>query len=198
MRFEGDDELPRGQRVISLARGTREGLVRTSGTSMVRPAAVLFLASLAAVSAAVVSACGGGSPASPTFSPTNAVETDSPDAPDASLDDAPSGVSAANFATCGTTPATGSFPADVAAVLMSRCQPCHTSPPLMGAPFPLLAYEDVHKALPATTTPIYQEMYLLIQPGADPHMPFGNAPQLSTEQFNTLSNWLLSCAPPGD
>jgi uncharacterized membrane protein len=162
---------------------------------MVRPAAVLFLASLAAVSAAVVSACGGGSPASPTFSPTNAVETDTPDA---SLDDAPSGVTAVNFATCGTTPATGSFPADVAAVLMSRCQPCHTDPPLMGAPFPLLAYADVHKVLPATTTPIYQEMYLLIQPGADPHMPFGNAPQLSTEQFNTLSNWLLSCAPPGD
>ncbi len=162
---------------------------------MVRPAAILFLASLAAASATVVSACGGGPPASPTFSPTNAVVTDPPDA---SLDDAPSGASAANFASCGTSPATGSFPADVAAVLMSRCQTCHTDPPLNGAPFPLLTYEDVHKLLPATTMPIYQEMYLLIQPGADPHMPFGNAPQLGTEQFNTLSDWLLSCAPPGD
>jgi uncharacterized membrane protein len=161
------------------------------------------LLSLALASAAVesASACGGGSPASPTFSPTNAVA--SADDPDSSLDDSVMadgsvGAIMTTFARCTASPAAGSFPADVADVLMNRCQPCHTDPPLNGAPFPLLAYGDVHKVLTGTAMPIYEEMYLLIQPGADPHMPYGNAPQLSPDQFNTLSSWLLSCAPPGE
>lgn len=197
MRFEGDDELPRGQRAIAPVRGTREGLARRRPVRL-PPLLVLALASAAAASA---SACGGGSPASPTFSPTNAVASDDPDS---SLADGGDPIDAsvasimASFARCTATPATGSFPSDVADVLTSRCQPCHTDPPLNGAPFPLLAYGDVHKVLTGTAMPIYEEMYLLVQPGADPHMPFGNAPQLSSDQFNTLTSWLLSCAPPGD
>ncbi len=145
--------------------------------------------------------CGGGSPASPTFTPTGAPEPE----PGASTADA--GISlagdgsaeevAAAFARCGTSPATGGFPADVAAVLSDKCQTCHTNPPLNGAPFPLLTYEDVHQLF-AGTIPIYQEMYMLIQPGSTPHMPFGKAPPLTTDQFTTLSEWLLACALPGN
>jgi hypothetical protein len=166
-----------------------------------RPVRLAPFLAVALASAAVESACGGGSPASPTFSPTNAVASDDPDASladDGGMADGSVGAIMATFARCPANPATGSFPADVADVLTSRCQPCHTDPPLNGAPFPLLTYGDVHKLLPGTAMPIYEEMYLLIQPGADPHMPYGNAPQLSPDQFNTLSSWLLSCAPPGD
>jgi len=116
----------------------------------------------------------------------------SPDGPA----DSPAAIAAA-FAKCGTSPATGSFPADVASVLMDKCQTCHTNPPLNGAPFALLTYEDVHKVF-AGTIPIYEEMYILIQPNGSPHMPFGNAPQLTADEFTTLADWLISCAPPGD
>ncbi len=106
------------------------------------------------------------------------------------------GADAVSFAHCGTSPATGSIPADVAVVLADKCQTCHADPAVMGAPFPLITYEELHE--PIGPIPKYEEMYLLIQTGADPHMPFGSAPQLTADQFKTLSDYLLACAPPGD
>jgi hypothetical protein len=189
MRSESDESLLCGQRVVPARCGTNAGLVRTAP---VRFDSLLVLAVAAAVAA---SACGGGDPASPTFAPVAtsiAADAGSPLAGDGSAV-----TIEAVFASCGTSPATGSIPADVAAVLSDRCQPCHTDPPLHDAPFPLLKYEDVHQLF-AGTIPTYHEMYLLIQPGGTPHMPFGNAPQLSADQLKTLSDWLLSCAPPAD
>jgi hypothetical protein len=193
MHFEGDG-LPRGQRVVSAGRGTDRGLVRTAP---VRIASALLLAA----AAAPATACGGGSPASPTFSATNVSVSDDAgsfsDAAGSSIGgDASIEAIMAGFARCAASPATGSFPADVAAVIHSKCNPCHTDLPLNGAPFPLLTYADVHKLF-AGTFPIYEEMYLLIQPNGVPHMPFGNAPQLTADEFKTLSDWLISCAPPG-
>lgn len=189
MRFEAEDGLPRGQRGVPSRCGTDPGLVRTAP---VRIATGLLIAVTAAAVAS--SACGGGSPAQPTFMPTNVPVSE--DAGPSIGSDASAEEIAAAFARCGESPATGSFPADVAAVIHSKCNPCHTDPPLNGAPFPLLQYSDVHKIF-NDTFPIYEEMYLLIQPGADPHMPFGNAPQLTASEFKTLSDWLISCAPPG-
>jgi hypothetical protein len=151
---------------------------------------------LAGAVTVAATACGGGSPASPTFTPaTPSVSDDagsSPSLPDgASADDI-----AAAFARCPASAANGTFPADVAAVLGSKCQTCHNDPLRNGAPFPLLTFADVH-GLFDDTIPIFEEMYLRIQPGAHPHMPFGNAPQLTTGEFTTLSGWLISCAPSG-
>jgi uncharacterized membrane protein len=39
-------------------------------------------------------------------------------------------------------------------------------------------------------------MAYVIQACAVPHMPFGNAPQLTTSEFQVLSQWLASCASP--
>lgn len=152
----------------------------------------------------VVGACSDGSPASPQFKSAAAVapavgDDASSNGEDASVNtdaanlDGSASAEAAPFANCKANPATGSFPADVAAVLTARCQPCHQDPPLMGAPFPLLTYQDVNA--PFGAMPIYQEMYVLIQPNGDPHMPYRNAPQLSADQLQTLSSWLSSCAP---
>jgi hypothetical protein len=164
--------------------GTGPNLVRTAP---VRLASVLLVTAAAA--------CGGGDPASPTFRPTAMSITE--EAGTSPGGDASVETIEATFARCDTSPATGSIPADVAAVLGDRCQTCHNDPQLHGAPFALLTYADVHQLF-AGTIPIYHEMYLLIQPGATPHMPYRNAPQLSADQFKTLGDWLISCAPPGD
>ncbi len=149
--------------------------------------------------------CSAGSPAAPMFEGMSANvstsgEDASADGEDASADaevasaEGGSAGDAGSFAACKTNPTTGTIPTDVAAVLMARCQPCHQMPPLNGAPFPLLTYQDVNAAFGAV--PIYQEMHVLIQPNGDPHMPYRNAPQLSPDQLQTLDTWLLSCAPP--
>ena len=207
MRFEDEDGLPRGQ--VALAPGCGTG-GRLGRTGLVRFAVFLLLG---AVSGAAVIACSGGSPASPTFSPTTSVvsedagssaplegagSTGPVDGGDSSVlvEGSAASVTAA-FERCGTSPATGSFPADIAAILAAKCQPCHNDPQKNGAPFPLLTYDDVHKPF-VGTRPIYQQMYLQIQPGADPRMLFGNAPQLTPGEFSTLAAWLISCAPPGD
>jgi hypothetical protein len=190
MRSGSDESLLPGQRVVPARCGTDAGLARTAP---VRPMSWPVLAVAAVAVGAAASACGGGDPASPTFVPIATPVT--VDAGSAPAGDGSAATIEAVFASCGPSPATGSIPADVAAVLSDRCQPCHTDPPLHDAPFPLLKYEDVHQLF-AGTIPIYHEMYLLIQPGGTPHMPFGNAPQLSADQLKTLSDWLLACAPP--
>jgi hypothetical protein len=149
-------------------------------------------AGLAAV--VLVAACDGGDPASPTFDPVASPEA-SPD--DAASTETSTAEGGAPFANCGDVPASGSIPADVQAVLGAKCQTCHQDPPLNGAPFPLLTYADVHSAF-AANFPKYKEMHALIQPDGSPHMPFGNAPQLTADEFSTLDGWLLDCAPPGE
>jgi uncharacterized membrane protein len=190
MRCEGDERLPRGREALSAASCGTAPVLRRIG--QVRLTSVLLVS---AAIASAVSACGTGSAASPTFEPVSDDDSGSP-----MLQDASAGAVAAAFTRCGSTPppATGTIPADVAAILTSRCQTCHQMPPVNGAPFPLLTYDDVHQLF-AGTIPIYQEMYLLTQPdGQQPHMPYGNAPQLTADQLATLGSWLLACAPPGD
>jgi hypothetical protein len=104
------------------------------------------------------------------------------------------------FASCPTSrPSTGSFPADVAQVLANKCQTCHQMPTKQHAPFPLLTYAQTQAADPLsgyTGVPIWQVMHAVIQATGVPHMPFGNAPQLTSAEFTTLNDWLLACALP--
>jgi hypothetical protein len=153
--------------------------------------------------ASAAAACGEGSPAAPTFKSTAAIEPSMVDAaisgvsagrdatPDVGADVDPD---AALFSNCKPNPANGAFPDNIAIILGARCQPCHQNPTMNGAPFPLLTYQDVNGMF--GPIPIYQEMYVLIQPDGSPHMPFRNAPQLTADQLQTLSSWLLACAPP--
>ncbi len=116
---------------------------------------------------------------------------------DASLD-APEDAST-DAAACSNKPTSGSFPADVATVLAAKCQTCHRSPPVVDAPFTLLTYADTLKPdpiAPYAGMPIWQVMDIVIQPNGQPHMPFGNAPQLTAAEFQTLDGWLKACAPP--
>jgi hypothetical protein len=80
-----------------------------------------------------------------------------------------------------------------------RCAPCHAMPPVNHAPFPLVQYTDVladDPIAPYPGIPIWKVMHTVIQSDGEPHMPFGNAPQLSSSQFATLNGWLTNCAVP--
>jgi hypothetical protein len=90
----------------------------------------------------------------------------------------------------------GDLPDDVNAVLQDKCQPCHQSPPKNHAPFPLLSFEDTQEQFGITTKRKWQRMSEVIEPGAVPHMPYGNAPQLTDAQHATLRAWFAGCAMP--
>jgi hypothetical protein len=104
-----------------------------------------------------------------------------------------------NPGACPDRPAIGDYPADVAAVISNKCTTCHKNPPVNHAPFPLVSYTDTvgpDPVAPYQGQPIWQVMGQVIQPNANPHMPFGDAPQLTSAEFATLDGWLSSCALP--
>jgi hypothetical protein len=110
-------------------------------------------------------------------------------------------------------PKTGDIPCDVFEVLQrplkpesgpgGGCHNCHKSPPINGAPYPLLVFADLQEDVGDKRK--YQRMLEVIQPDRDgdgtpegsPHMPLDSlAAQLSCDDATTLSGWLADCAPP--
>jgi hypothetical protein len=89
--------------------------------------------------------------------------------------------------------AVGEFiPCDVEAVLKAKCHVCHTDPPLMCAPRPLLTYQNI------APVRMLMEMYLKID--FMPYVPPGaagppNGP-LSPAQKATLLDWLAKGGLP--
>ena len=98
---------------------------------------------------------------------------------------------------CGfTKEETGLLPCDVFTVLRENCHRCHQSPPLNGAPFPLLTWADTQAQYYTTPDKIWEHMKLVIEPGALPGMPFGgNPPGLPEEKLNVLRAWFATCSP---
>jgi hypothetical protein len=163
------------------------------------PRAIVFVTPLLLLAACSSSSSPSSAQSSPDGS-TSVASSD--DGGVASLPDGAATVTcesfvASTFASCVTPPATGTFPADVAAVLADKCQTCHQSPPINHAPFALLAYADTQKADSICNgVPTWQAMDYVIQPDSNPHMPYGNAPQLTSAEFATLEGWLTGCAVP--
>lgn len=94
------------------------------------------------------------------------------------------------------TPTVGDLPDDVNAVLVGKCQACHTAPPKNHAPWPLQSFEDTQKVLGLAGQRRWQRMAEVIEPGGSPHMPFGDAPQLTDAELATLRAWFAGCAKP--
>lgn len=88
----------------------------------------------------------------------------------------------------------GDFPCEVFEVLNDKCHVCHQDPPDNGAPFSLLTYEDTQK--PYSDRQRWERMTEVVEDGAVPSMPFGDAPDLTTTQLNVLRKWFKACAPP--
>ena len=101
--------------------------------------------------------------------------------------------SSASTGAGGAPPQTG-IPCDVATVL-GDCIGCHTSPPVAGAPMPLLSYADLTAASPKGGT--YADRSLArIQSAASP-MPPSPAPMESPANVTTIQNWITNGFPMG-
>jgi hypothetical protein len=92
----------------------------------------------------------------------------------------------ADVGPAGDAPAAEYIPCDVEAVLKAKCHVCHTDPPQMGAPRPLLTYQNI--------APVRDLMQSYLKSGFMPYVPEGasgppNGP-LSAAQKATLLDWL--------
>ncbi len=94
------------------------------------------------------------------------------------------------------TPTTGDLPDDVNAVLVDKCQGCHSGPPQHHAPFPLVSFEDTQEQFGLTSKRKWQRMSEVIAPDGLPHMPYGTAPPLTSDEMTTLQSWFGKCAMP--
>lgn len=82
------------------------------------------------------------------------------------------------------------------------CQQCHQSPPVNGAPIPLMTYEDTQAPFPLATSTnrVWQSMERAVASGEMPYI--GDADvmppvtPLSDEHRNTLLTWLAEGAHP--
>jgi hypothetical protein len=85
------------------------------------------------------------------------------------------------------------LPCDVAAVLAAKCQSCHRSPSIGGAPMPLLSVQDLQR--PAVTQPslkVHELALMRINDAARPMPPGG---ELDAGSRKTLADWLAQGAP---
>lgn len=100
--------------------------------------------------------------------------------------------------TCAPAPDGGDLPCDVAAVLAAKCQPCHRSPPLNHAPWPLTSYEELSQPWGdfQSTGLLKWQRAAQVTAGALPHMPPLDHPQLTDRERATLQAWFTSCARP--
>jgi len=90
-------------------------------------------------------------------------------------------------------PVTGDLPCEIAAVL-AICQSCHRNPPIRGAPFSFMSYEDT-QAVYFGSERRWQRMAKVIEPTAPLHMPprtETDIPQLTDAQLNTFISTKVS------
>ncbi len=104
-----------------------------------------------------------------------------------------SGAGGAGGSSCESTPATGDFPCDVFTVLQNNCHSCHQAPPLNGAPYSLLTYEDTREIITTTMLPRWKRMGETVESG---FMPLGKAIPEADKQL--LLDWVAGCALPAE
>ena len=112
------------------------------------------------------------------------------------------GAAGANDAGAAGALPTGPVPwCDAYRILNCVCQQCHQAPPLNGAPFPLLSYDDTQARYPfKSSKPIWQQMQTVVGNG---FMPYQGDPTvmpavqpLPAPQKATLLAWLAEGALP--
>lgn len=94
---------------------------------------------------------------------------------------------------CDTTPDTGNFPCEVFTVLQTHCHSCHQAPPVSGAPYSLLTYEDTRPLNGMTTTPRWKRMAEVVKTG---FMPLGKTMPEADKQV--IYDWVAECGLPAD
>lgn len=91
---------------------------------------------------------------------------------------------------------------DVAPILASKCQRCHTEPPEHGAPFPLLSYADTEEPSPLAGEPDRTRAADMLHVVESGYMPYKNVTldppvaDLTCAEKATLLDWLRKGASP--
>lgn len=135
---------------------------------------IAFVSSLFAGALVAVAACGTGDAASPG-----------------------AGSDVLDASTSGNQTTNGSLPCDVDAVLQTNCRKCHSSPPVFGAPMPLMTYADLQAAAPSDSTKkVYERVGVRIHDDASP-MPQPPNARLGSADMATLDGWIAAGAPAG-
>ena len=88
------------------------------------------------------------------------------------------------------------LPDDVDDILERRCRPCHSDPPQMFAPMPLVTFEHVHapRSPARGAEPVFETIARRIHDERYP-MPPVTFPPLSRDELERLDAWLADCAP---
>jgi hypothetical protein len=100
---------------------------------------------------------------------------------------------AAGAPACGP----GAIPADVAAVISTRCIACHGTPPVAGVPSSLATYAAL--TAPATTDKtktVAQVALVRMQPGAAMPMPPAPLMQPTSAEVAAFQSWVAAGTPP--
>lgn len=88
-------------------------------------------------------------------------------------------------------------PCDVETVLADRCQGCHTDPPLMGVPMPLMTYAQITaQSVPYPSQTILERMLVRMQSSTTP-MPPAPAMRATSAEIAVIQAWASSGAPTG-
>jgi len=96
----------------------------------------------------------------------------------------------------GTT--SGALPCDVDAVLRGKCQSCHGTVPLNGAPVPLVTYADTQAhAVSSPTMSVWQVMQTRVHSTTMSVMPPRGQPALSAAELASLDAWFAAGTPAG-
>jgi uncharacterized membrane protein len=83
-------------------------------------------------------------------------------------------------------------------VIEAKCQRCHSDPPVNGAPYPFVVYEDTQRKT-SQGTPIWERMELAVASGSMPYMYSTLDPpveDLTAVEEQTLLDWFDAGAKP--
>jgi hypothetical protein len=93
---------------------------------------------------------------------------------------------------------TPALPCDVEAILVAKCQRCHSDPPQHAAPFKLTTWEDTQASYAGK--PVHERMHSAVDKGQMPYMGFLDidppVEPLTPDEKSRLLEWLTACAPP--
>jgi hypothetical protein len=89
----------------------------------------------------------------------------------------------------------GGLPCDVSALLEQHCQSCHRTPPVGGAPMPLLTYADL--VGPAKSNPSMHMYDVVVSRMKDANRPMPPGGMLSAEDIAVIEQWQAAGAPAG-
>jgi hypothetical protein len=90
----------------------------------------------------------------------------------------------------------GALPCDVASVLRTKCQSCHGTTPLNGAPVPLVTYADTQaRSVKDPSLLVWQAMQTRVHSTTMTVMPPRGQPALTSTELAALDSWFAAGAP---